>query len=100
MLRGNINVEKVGIGIMFDIAGMKKAGAVAISDDGVAVKNARMMRLAMEYAKGFDMLLPIIVLVASALVMFPMTTYLLTASAFPKRSSQSARRSPLFASRQ
>ena len=31
-------------------------------------------------AKGFDMLLPIIVLVASALIMFPMTTYLLTAS--------------------
>ena len=37
------------------IAGMKKAGAVALSDDGVAVKNARLMRLAMEYAKGFDM---------------------------------------------
>ncbi len=41
---------------MAGIAGMKKAGAVAISDDGVAVKNARLMRLAMEYAKGFDML--------------------------------------------
>ena len=41
---------------MAAIAGMKKAGAVAISDDGVAVKNTRMMRLAMEYAKGFDML--------------------------------------------
>ncbi|MBQ4053039.1 MAG: dihydroorotase [Clostridia bacterium] len=40
---------------MAAIAGMKKAGAVAISDDGVAVKNARLMRLAMEYAKGFDM---------------------------------------------
>ncbi len=38
---------------MAAIAGMKKAGAVAISDDGVAVKNARLMRLAMEYAKGF-----------------------------------------------
>ena len=37
---------------MAGIAGMKKAGAVAISDDGVAVKNARLMRLAMEYAKG------------------------------------------------
>ncbi len=36
------------------IAGMKKAGAVAISDDGVSVKNARLMRLAMEYAKGFN----------------------------------------------
>ena len=41
---------------MAAIAGMKKAGAVAISDDGVAVKNARMMRLAMEYAKGFDLI--------------------------------------------
>ena len=40
---------------MAGIAGMKKAGAVAISDDGVAVKNARLMRLAMEYAKGFDL---------------------------------------------
>ena len=39
---------------MAAIAGMKKAGAVAISDDGVTVKNARLMRLAMEYAKGFD----------------------------------------------
>ena len=41
---------------MAGIAGMKKAGAVAISDDGVAVKNARLMRLAMEYAKGHNML--------------------------------------------
>ncbi len=41
---------------MAGIAGMKKAGAVALSDDGVAVKNARLMRLAMEYAKGFGML--------------------------------------------
>ncbi len=40
---------------MSAIAGMKKAGAVALSDDGVTVKNARLMRLAMEYAKGFDM---------------------------------------------
>lgn len=39
---------------MAAIAGMKKAGAVAISDDGVTVKNARLMRLAMEYAKDFD----------------------------------------------
>lgn len=38
---------------MAGIASMKKAGAVAISDDGVAVKNARLMYLAMEYAKGF-----------------------------------------------
>ncbi len=41
---------------MSAIAGMKKAGAVALSDDGVAVKNARLMRLAMEYAKGFSMI--------------------------------------------
>ncbi len=41
---------------MAPIAAMKKAGAVAISDDGVAVKNARIMRLAMEYAKGFNMI--------------------------------------------
>lgn len=40
---------------MAAIAGMKKAGAVALSDDGVTVKNARMMYLAMEYAKGFGM---------------------------------------------
>ncbi|MBP3433882.1 MAG: dihydroorotase [Clostridia bacterium] len=37
-----------------DIGEMKKAGAVAISDDGVAVKSARLMRLAMEYASGFN----------------------------------------------
>ena len=35
------------------IGGMQKAGAVAISDDGVAVKNARLMYNAMLYAKGF-----------------------------------------------
>ena len=38
------------------IGEMKKAGAVAISDDGVTVKNSRVMRLAMEYASGFDMI--------------------------------------------
>ena len=37
-----------------EIGEMKKAGAVAISDDGVSVKNSRLMYLAMEYAKGFD----------------------------------------------
>ena len=37
-----------------EIGEMKKAGAVAISDDGVAVKSARLMRLAMEYASGFN----------------------------------------------
>ena len=39
---------------MAGIASMKKAGAVAISDDGVTVKNSRLMRLAMEYAKDFN----------------------------------------------
>ena len=38
-----------------DIGEMKKAGAVAISDDGRDVKSSRLMRLAMEYASGFDM---------------------------------------------
>lgn len=37
-----------------EIGEMKKAGAVAISDDGVSVKSSRLMRLAMEYASGFD----------------------------------------------
>ncbi len=37
-----------------DIGEMKKAGAVAISDDGVSVKSSRLMRLAMEYASGFN----------------------------------------------
>ena len=37
-----------------NIGEMKKAGAVAISDDGVSVKSSRLMRLAMEYASGFD----------------------------------------------
>ena len=36
------------------IGEMKAAGAVAISDDGVSVSNSRLMYLAMEYAKGFD----------------------------------------------
>ena len=37
-----------------EVGEMKKAGAVAISDDGVTVKSSRLMRLAMEYASGFD----------------------------------------------
>ena len=36
------------------IGEMKKAGAVAISDDGVSVSSSRLMRLAMEYASGFN----------------------------------------------
>ena len=38
------------------IAGMKSAGVVAISDDGMPVRNSNVMRRAMEYAAGFDML--------------------------------------------
>jgi dihydroorotase len=37
---------------------MKAAGVVAVSDDGIPVMNARVMRRAMEYAKAFD--LPVI----------------------------------------
>ncbi len=40
------------------IGAMKEAGAVAISDDGNPVMNARVMRRAMEFAKAFD--LPVI----------------------------------------
>ena len=38
-----------------DIGEMKKAGAVAISDDGKTGKSSRLMRLAMEDASGFNM---------------------------------------------
>lgn len=38
-----------------DVGEMKKAGAVAISDDGNTVRSTRLMRLAMEYASGFQM---------------------------------------------
>src|SRR2546430_1731684 len=41
-----------------EMGDMKDAGIVAVSDDGRPVPNARMMRRAMEYARGFD--LPII----------------------------------------
>jgi len=40
------------------IGAMKEAGAVAISDDGLPVMNARVMRRAMEFARSYD--LPII----------------------------------------
>jgi dihydroorotase len=40
------------------IGSMKEAGAVAISDDGLPVMNARVMRRAMEFARSYD--LPII----------------------------------------
>ena len=42
-----------------EIGELKSAGCVAISDDGKCVENARLQRVAMEYAKNFD--LPIIV---------------------------------------
>lgn len=38
-----------------EIGEMQRVGAVAISDDGVSVKSSRLMRLAMEYASGFNM---------------------------------------------
>ena len=41
-----------------EIGSMKKAGAVAVSDDGRPVMNARVMRRAMETARSFD--LPVI----------------------------------------
>src|SRR5208282_994724 len=40
------------------IGGMKEAGAVAISDDGLPVMNARVMRRAMEFARSYG--LPVI----------------------------------------
>ena len=40
------------------LGAMKSAGAVAISDDGLPVMNARVMRRAMEFARSYD--LPII----------------------------------------
>jgi dihydroorotase len=50
--RGSAGEELAAIGAM------KAAGAVAISDDGNPVMNARVMRRAMEYARSFD--LPVI----------------------------------------
>ncbi|OVE81745.1 dihydroorotase, partial [bacterium K02(2017)] len=37
------------------IAELKEAGCVAISDDGLTVQNSNLMRLALEYAKSFDL---------------------------------------------
>src|ERR1035437_6917346 len=50
--KGSAGEELVAIGAM------KAAGAVAISDDGLPVMNARVMRRAMEFARSYD--LPII----------------------------------------
>jgi dihydroorotase len=41
-----------------EMAELREAGAVAVSDDGVCVMNAAVMRRALEYAKNFD--LPVI----------------------------------------
>jgi dihydroorotase len=38
-----------------EMAELREAGAVAVSDDGVCVMNAGVMRRALEYAKAFDM---------------------------------------------
>jgi dihydroorotase len=38
-----------------DIGDLKKAGVVALSDDGKCVMNTRLMRRALEYAKSFDL---------------------------------------------
>lgn len=38
-----------------NVAELKRAGCVAISDDGYTVQNAALMRYAMEYAKSFDL---------------------------------------------
>lgn len=43
---------------MSEMGKLKKAGIVAVSDDGQPVSTAQMMRLALEYAKDFD--LPVI----------------------------------------
>lgn len=40
---------------MAEIGKMKEAGAVAVSDDGKSVMNSNIMRLAMEYAGGFNL---------------------------------------------
>lgn len=39
-----------------EMASMKKAGIVAVSDDGMPVTNSNLMRKAMEYADGLDMI--------------------------------------------
>jgi dihydroorotase len=50
--KGSLGEELAAIGAM------KAAGAVAISDDGLPVMNARVMRRAMEFARSYD--LPVI----------------------------------------
>lgn len=43
--------------VMAEMGSMKEAGAIAMSDDGQPVSTAQMMRLALEYAKDYDLLL-------------------------------------------
>ncbi len=50
---GTITHERKGESLA-EIGAMVKAGAVAISDDGSWVMNSQVMRLALEYAKMFD----------------------------------------------
>jgi dihydroorotase len=40
-----------------EMADLKEAGAIGVSDDGVCVMNAAVMRRALEYAKTFDLLI-------------------------------------------
>src|SRR5688500_9027146 len=41
---------------LVEMADLKEAGAIGVSDDGVCVMNAAVMRRALEYAKTFDLL--------------------------------------------
>jgi dihydroorotase len=54
---GAITVGQNG-GELAEMAGMKEAGAVGVSDDGRCVTNSQVMRRALEYASTFD--LPVI----------------------------------------
>lgn len=63
--RGVVNVYPIGAvtkGLLgrelAEIGELKRAGCVAISDDGFTIENSRVMRMAMEYAKNFN--LPVI----------------------------------------
>lgn len=40
-----------------DAGELKEAGAIALSDDGMPVQNGNIMKLALQYAKNFDMLI-------------------------------------------
>jgi len=41
--------------LLTEVGELKEAGAVAVSDDGMGIKNAGIMRRALEYAQSFDM---------------------------------------------